>query len=314
MTKGMIAAAAVCALLGRCAIQAHAQSDVLILGTAGQVKQVTFDRMLDDMSKADAVFVGEQHDHARGHQLELDILKGLQARNPKTLLSLEMFERDVQPVVDEYVGGNITESHFLQSSRPWPTYKTDYRPLVELAKEKGLPIIAANAPRRYVNIVSRKGQAGLNDLPKASRNYLGRFPYSMELPAGYDKMLTDLFGDAHGQTAGSPAPTNPASPPNGMPSTANMKEAQALWDVTMADSIARALREHKGWKVMQVNGAGHSDSRYGIVDRLRQMNPRLKFMVVSIRPDSDYPNVPGSKYAGIADYMLVTGPDAKKAP
>jgi uncharacterized iron-regulated protein len=215
-----------------------------------------------------------------------------------------MFERDVQPVVDEYAGGMITETHFLQASRPWPNYKTDYRPLVEFCKENHLPVVAANAPRRYVNIVSRKGQAGLSDLPKPSRAFLGRFPYSMDLPAGYDKMLTDLFGGAH-NTSGQAAPS-------GMPSPENMKEAQALWDVTMADSIVRALKEHRGWKVMQVNGAGHSDSRYGIVDRLRQAAPHLKVAVVSIRPDAAYPNPDASKLTGVAEFVLVTPPDEKK--
>src|SRR3954467_8455063 len=68
---------------------------------------------------------------------------------------MEMFERDVQIVLDEYLSDLITEQHFLASSRPWGNYKTDYRPLVELAKEKHLDVIAANAPRRYVNMVSR---------------------------------------------------------------------------------------------------------------------------------------------------------------
>jgi uncharacterized iron-regulated protein len=269
---------------------------------------ITMTAMLDELVKADVVFVGEQHDHARGHALELEILQGLYARNPKTLLSLEMFERDVQPVLDEYIGGFITETHLLQSARPWPNYKTDYRPMVEFCKEKGLPVVAANAPRRYVNLVSRKGQAGLADLPKPSRAFLGRYPYSMELPAGYDKMLTDLFGGAHDQSGAA----TQTSPPPGMPSPANMKQAQALWDVTMADSIARALKDHRGWKVMQVNGAGHSDYRFGIVDRLRQIAPRLKVAVVSIRPDASYPNPNTSTFAEAADFVIVTPMETKK--
>jgi uncharacterized iron-regulated protein len=284
---------------------ANAQTELVVLGASGRVNM---DAMLEALRKADVVFVGEQHDHARGHELELELLKELHARNPKTLLSLEMFERDVQPVVDEYVSGLITEQHFLQASRPWPAYKTDYRPMVEFCKEKQLPVVAANAPRRYVNIVSRRGQAGLADLPKSARSFLGRIPYSMDLPPGYDKMLGDLFDGAHGQAGQSSAP------PPGMPPVENMKQAQALWDLTMADSIARAVKYHRGWKVMQVNGAGHSDQRYGIVDRLHQMAPRLKVAVVSICPDAAYPNPDTSKYAGQADYIIITAPDPKKQP
>src|SRR5262245_59197820 len=36
----------------------------------------SFTQMIEDLSKADVVFVGEQHDHKLGHSLELDILKG----------------------------------------------------------------------------------------------------------------------------------------------------------------------------------------------------------------------------------------------
>src|SRR5689334_935770 len=60
-----------------------------------------FDQMIDELSKADVVFIGEQHDHKLGHSLELSILKALQAKNASMALSLEMFERDTQTVLDE---------------------------------------------------------------------------------------------------------------------------------------------------------------------------------------------------------------------
>ena len=40
----------------------------------------------------------------------------------------------------------------LQDARPWPNYETDYRPMVQVAKHEGLPVICANAPRRYVSL------------------------------------------------------------------------------------------------------------------------------------------------------------------
>ena len=67
-----------------------------------------------------------------------------------------MFERDVQPVLDEYLAGLVREGDLLQDARPWANYRDDYRVLVEFAKEVGLPVIAANAPRRYVGAVGRR--------------------------------------------------------------------------------------------------------------------------------------------------------------
>src|SRR5258705_4104402 len=114
-------------------------------------EQRTLAQMIDDISKADIVFVGEQHDHKMGHILELDILKALHGKTPSIALSLEMFERDTQLVVDEHFKGQISQASFLAASRPWPHYTTDYAPLVEECKENKLSLIAANAPRRYVS-------------------------------------------------------------------------------------------------------------------------------------------------------------------
>jgi uncharacterized iron-regulated protein len=261
----------------------------------------SFESMMEELAKADVVFVGEEHDHARGHELELQILQGMQSRVPSLALSLEMFERDVQLVLDEYLSGQITEQHFLLASRPWPNYKTDYRPLVEFCKEKNLPVIAANAPRRYVNIVSRRGQAALRDLSRTARSFLAPLPYAMDIPTGYDEMLTKLFEGQH-----NPGGQGQPPPSMAMPSTANMKEAQGLWDATMADSILRFLKAHRGARVVQINGAGHSDSGWGIVDRLRRKASRLKVAIVSIKPDPAFPNLPDDKYDGVADFLILT--------
>src|SRR5690242_19477179 len=99
--------------------------------------------MIGSLASADVVFVGEQHDHQLGHRLELEILTKVHAKNPSVALSLEMFERDVQGVVDEYLKDQINESNFLAAARPWPRYKSDYAPMVEFCKANRLPVIAA---------------------------------------------------------------------------------------------------------------------------------------------------------------------------
>jgi hypothetical protein len=93
------------------------------------------------------------------------------------VLSLEMFERDVQYILDEYLAGLITEDQFLESARPWERYRTDYRPMVEFARAHGIPVVAANAPRRYVNRVTRLGPSSLEALSPAARRFLPELPY-----------------------------------------------------------------------------------------------------------------------------------------
>src|SRR5579871_6444911 len=300
-----------CALVMTAATAArpHVAPDYTIFAGREMMQPSSLDAMTTQLAAADVVFVGENHDHKQGHALELTLLTEMHRSNPAVVLSLEMFERDVQEVVDEYLEDFITESSFLQAARPWPNYKDDYRPLVEFCKQNHLPVIAANAPRRYVNIVSRKGQQSLKPLPRTAKAYLAPLPYSMEIPAGYEKQLDEVFGAPHGED---PHATAPASAPS-MPSAANLKAARGLWDATMADSIARAVRRHPGHRILQMNGCMHSDSGYGIADRLHRLMPALKIVIVSIKPDDDYPNVKPTKYVGVGDFVIVTPAGPKPA-
>ena len=67
--------------------------------------------------------------------------------------------------------------YLLQDARPWPNYDTDYRPMVEVAKNEGLPVICANAPRRYVSLAGRSGREALEQLPQEARQWLAPLPY-----------------------------------------------------------------------------------------------------------------------------------------
>src|SRR3954469_10752414 len=64
-----------------------------------------FEAMLADLARADAVFVGEQHDDPNTHRLELAIVEGLTRRGVPVVVAMEMFERDVQSSLDEYAAG-----------------------------------------------------------------------------------------------------------------------------------------------------------------------------------------------------------------
>src|SRR4030043_2041291 len=100
------------------------------------------------------IFIGEEHDSRIAHDAELTTLKGLAERDSSLVLALEMFERDVQESLNAYLKGKISEKKFLKQARPWPNYLEDYRPLILFAKSKGMPVIAANIPRRAAAAVS----------------------------------------------------------------------------------------------------------------------------------------------------------------
>jgi len=163
----------------------------------------TLDDVVRAMGDSEAVLVGEIHTDPVGHWFEAELFRraleltraGDEEGAVRPLgLSMEMFERDVQVVVDEYLRGVITESQFKASSRPWEYYDEDYRPMVEAAKEKGVPVIAANAPRRYVNRVSRLGREALSDLSRDARAFLPPLPYPQPTQA-YRAEWMDLMNN-----------------------------------------------------------------------------------------------------------------------
>ena len=290
------------------AAQTPAPTEFTIYSQGNRVSQAD---MLNRLKEANVVFVGEEHDDPIAHQLELDILQGLYTEHPKVMLSMEMFERDVQPQLNEYLDGFITEPSFLACSRPWPNYKTDYRPLVEFCKANHISIIAANAPRRYVNMVSREGMSSLNKLPKISKSYIAPIPYSMKLPSGYETELDSIFGVSHEAGVKKDEMKKGESVDASMPSPENMKQAQALWDSTMADSVEKAIHTHPGYLIMQMNGRMHSDSGWGIAARLHQKMPHLKILIVSIHK-AGAPMIYRNDEQSAGDYVILTTTQPEK--
>ncbi|HEV7645658.1 MAG TPA: ChaN family lipoprotein [Pyrinomonadaceae bacterium] len=263
----------------------------------GQGDPASLEKIIDSLAQADVVFLGEQHDDTVAHKLQLEIFKRAIEKygaERKLALSMEMFERDVQVEVDEYLKDLISEQHFLSSSRPWGNYKIDYKPLVELAKEKKLPVIAANAPRRYVNMVSRGGRDALNALSPEAKKWLAPLPYA---PAteGYRKKFEALMGGSGDANS------------HGM---SKIMDSQSLWDATMADSIAGFLKENKHPLVVQLNGGFHSENRWGIPDHLLKYRPKTRFVVVTIKYEQDFQTFDKSKHTGLGDFVILT--DAKQ--
>uniref|UniRef100_UPI0027B9E07A ChaN family lipoprotein n=1 Tax=Gemmatimonas sp. TaxID=1962908 RepID=UPI0027B9E07A len=64
---------------------------------------VTFRQFADGIASRDLVFFGEQHNDPTTHAAEHAVLAALGDRRAHVVLTLEMFERDVQPLVDQYV-------------------------------------------------------------------------------------------------------------------------------------------------------------------------------------------------------------------
>lgn len=151
----------------------------------GEGVQTSFEAIEGALGGVDVVFLGEEHNDPVAHFLQRRILErafvryGADSTYARPIvLSMEQFAQDVQYVIDEYLQNLITSKSFEAESRPWKNYKTDYRPMVEFAKAHHLRVVAANAPRRYTNRVTRLGPEALSDLSDRAKAFLAPLPYA----------------------------------------------------------------------------------------------------------------------------------------
>ncbi|MFW6078910.1 MAG: ChaN family lipoprotein [Gemmatimonadota bacterium] len=252
-------------------------------------------RLADRLAAADVVLFGERHDDAATHRFQRALLEALGERRTAIVLSLEMFERDVQPALDAYLEGRITEAEFLARSRPWANYRTDYRPLVELASSRGWPVVAANVPRRIAATVADAGLAALDGLPAAERALAGG---ELRCPRdAYHRRFIDAMG-AH------PDADRDAEAPD------RLYEAQCVRDETMAESIAGARTEHPSALVVHVTGAFHVEYGQGTAARLARRLPDARVRVVSAVPVADPEGADPAAYRERADYVVFTASPA----
>lgn len=268
----------------------------------------TLEELVAATGGIDVVFLGESHTDRVGHQLQLEILHAIIERERGAgaqrgdstpgpvgrdlILSMEMFERDIQYVIDEYLAGLIPEDQFRRSTRPWTHYQEDYHALVETARGAGLRILGANAPRRYVNLVSREGPGALGALSATALRSLPPLPWQPPSDA-YRTELLEVMGE-HGDTA--VADTTPSD---------NELWAQSLWDATMAFSIAETLLHDPGVLVVHVVGSFHVRNGTGIPEQLERYRPGTRRLIVLVEPVADVATFDAA-LEGTGDFLIQT--------
>lgn len=280
-------------------------------------KKVKYEKMAEEASNADIVLFGEYHTNPISHWLQLELTKDLyEARGKELILGAEMFEADNQLILNEYLAGQITEDKFEEEARLWNNYLTDYKPLVLIAKENQLDFVATNIPRRYANMVFKRGLVSLDSLSEEAKSYM------MPLPLQYDKTLNcykQLMGGEESPVANTPM-TMAAEPaadttasgdeppvhaammsPMGGHASSNLVDAQAIKDATMSHFIM----EHwePGKLLIHYNGAYHSDEFESMYWFLKRANPSLKIITISTVSQDDIEELE-EESQGKADFII----------
>ncbi|MCP3918854.1 MAG: hypothetical protein GY711_25175 [bacterium] len=257
-------------------------------GRSGEA--LTFPALLDALAEADAVFLGEIHTDETTHRVELGVYAGLVAhRSGKVVLAMEMFERDVQGALEAYLAGETTEEQFLAASRPWSNYDSGYRPLIEFAKSRKLPVVASNFPKPLRMRLAMMGDGATLDALGENERALA--PKEL-FPNGPDYWRrVDNATRGHGAFFATPDDDE------------RLYSTQSLWDNSMGEACAIALDEHPGSSVVHVNGGFHSAYWDGTVRQLRLRKPDAKIVTVAVMPSSN-PAVADPRGAPVADYVV----------
>lgn len=272
-------------LLSSLMLFAQGKSPYALFTKSGQL--TSYAKLLRAATQSEVVLFGEYHDNSVVHWLELELAKDV-SRTTTVTLGAEMLEADNQAQVNAYLAEKITQKQLDSLARLWPNYKTDYKPLVDWAKEKSLPFIATNVPRKYASLVYKKGLEALLELPVSEKNWMAPLPifYDANLP-GYANMLAEMGG--HGGE--------------------NLPKAQAIKDATMAHFIGKNLPA-KG-VFLHYNGTYHSDNFEGIGFYLKRALPELKIITISTVTQADL-NALAPENLSKADFILVIDEDATK--
>ncbi|GAA4067197.1 hypothetical protein GCM10022389_10210 [Flavobacterium cheonanense] len=251
-------------------------------------KKVSYDKLLKASLKTQVVLFGEYHNNSVSHWLQLELTKDVAAKTP-VVLGAEMIEADNQTQLNQYLKGEIDQKKLDSTARLWKNYPTDYKPLVDFAKENNFDFIATNIPRRYASMVSKKGFEALETLTPEEKTWIAPqpIPYDASLP-GYVEMMK-MMGDH----------TSP-----------NMPKAQASKDATMAYFINKNLKANSVF--IHYNGTFHSDNFDGINWYLKTYNPSIEIVTISTVEQKDISKLEKENH-NKADFILVIDEDVTKS-
>ncbi len=251
------------------------------------------------IASARVIYLGETHDQVADHQAQLQIIRNLVDQGKSVAISLEMFQRPFQPILDQYLAGDIDlEQLRIQSEYderwgfPWELYS----PILDYAKTEGLPLIAANTPREVTRKVARQG---LDSLVGDELTWIPALEEINVKSQDYRTFVKHVFDSFHGHGGhGSSERKDSETAFN------NFFAAQVLWDETMAEAVATYVQTNPDHTVVMLAGQGHVIYDYGIPSRVqRRLGTEVSQASVLLNPSEQFRNEGTGK---IADYFWLS--------
>lgn len=249
-------------------------------------KKVTYAKMLKDVADSDMIFFGEFHTDPIAHWLQIELTKSLyEIKGNKLFLGAEMFENGNQLVIDEYLAGFYPEKKMLpEITQLWDNYNTDYKPLLDFAKENNLRFIATNIPRRYASMIYKGSLEVIKKLSPKAKSMIGPDLEELFDSTVYSGMKSRM---------GTHIPKN----------MLNIQAAQASKDATMAHFSI--INHHDGDLLLHFDGAYHSEYNGGIIWWINKIKPELKIKTITTVYQSKWNEMTKEQKKNIANYIIV---------
>ncbi len=252
-------------------------------------KSATLPELMTKLRSERLIYVGETHTAFADHLLQLEVLRGMASRPDGLALGVEWFQAKFQPVLDAYLAGEISEADMLKQTEYYDRWRFDYRlyrPIVQFARDKGIPIIALNASKELTSGISR---SGINELPAELRSQL---PDSYDVSdKTYEAALREVFEQhARGDDEAD---------------FQRFLEVQLTWDESMAQRVAEYLKANPAGRMLVLAGKGHVAGRSGIPNRVTRRTGMRGVTIGSYDP--------ASRHFLSADYLALV-PDQVLPP
>ncbi|HLV38512.1 ChaN family lipoprotein [Xanthomarina sp.] len=251
-------------------------------------KAANYDKMITDLAQSDMVFFGEYHNNPISHWLQLEMSKSFfDVKGDKLFFGSEMFENGNQLVLNEYLLDFYPEDKMLpEITQLWSNYKTDYKPLLDFAKENNLRFIATNIPRRYASMLYKNGMEALKELSPEARAMIGPDleTYFDPTEKAYAEMADNMGGHI---------------PPNML----NIQISQASKDATMAHFSLKNF--NPGDFLFHFEGSYHSNYNQGIIWWINKIQPGLNIKSITTVTESEWEELTKEEKAEIANYIIV---------
>ena len=270
-----------------------------IIYSADSGKPVDFGRMIEDIASSRFIYIGESHDNLAMHNIQYQIIEALWAKDQNIALGLEMFPTESQEVLDKWSQGLLSKDEFLREVEwyiHWNMNFAYYEKILDLAKEKKIPVFALNIRREVINKIRMRGWKALSeeertlvpqpDLSDEEHRLLIRTIFdSTELPhamkgEGLDQAFEGLY------------------------------RAQVAWDEVMASNAIQSAGKDR-FRMIILAGSGHLYYNLGINKRVYEQNRLSYKTIIPVSTDPEAKSISVARNLG--DYLWVVDGEERPA-